>query len=224
MSLATAAPTDLETVKTAIRSMLDYHRQEAQRLETALSVLEQTFPLSAPLSEAGAIAGEDQNGSAQVSEAKSLVLNQTDAELLSESSNSPTASQKKSRKPKPTQAKASTPSSEPVEPVPVEAAAPKAASKAAPKATSFSLLKNLRATYQKYDDLNAVIVEALSKFDGAVEAPDLVDELYGRNLKKDFRPRAVGSLTRQLNKGAKAGLWQSVEGEAGETPAFAALD
>ena len=220
MSLAPAAPTDLETVKTAIRSMLDYHQQEAQRLETALSVLEQTFPLSAPLSEAGAIAGEDQNGSAQVSEAKSLVLNQIDAELLSESSNSPTASQKKSRKSKSTQAKASAPASEPVEPAPVEAAAPKAA----PKATSFSLLKNLRATYQKYDDLNAVIVEALSKFEDAVEIPDLVDELYGRNLKKDFRPRAVGSLTRQLNKGAKAGLWQSVEGEAGETPAFAALD
>jgi len=220
MSLATAAPTDLETVKTAIRSMLDYHQQEAQRLETALSVLEQTFPLSAPLSEAGAIAGADQNGSAQVSEAKNSVLNQTDAKLLSESSNSPTASQKKPRKSKPTQAKASTPASEPVEPAPVEAAAPKAA----PKATSFSLLKNLRATYQKYDDLNAVIVEALSKFEDAVEIPDLVDELYGRNLKKDFRPRAVGSLTRQLNKGAKAGLWQSVEGEAGETPAFAALD
>jgi len=121
MSLATAAPTDLETVKTAIRSMLDYHQQEAQRLETALSVLEQTFPLSAPLSEAGVIAGEDQNGSAQVSEAKSLVLNQADAKLLSESSNSPTASQKKSRKSKPTQAKASAAASEPVVPAPVVA-------------------------------------------------------------------------------------------------------
>ena len=60
--------------------MLDYHRQEAQRLETALSVLEQTFPLS----EAGVTPGGVQNGSVQATEAQDLVLNQADAELLPE--------------------------------------------------------------------------------------------------------------------------------------------
>ena len=85
-------------------------------------------------------------------------------------------------------------------------------------------MNRLRATYQKYDGLNTAIAAALSKFDGAVEAPDLVDELYGRNLRKAFQPRAIGALTRQLNKGAKDGLWQVIEGEAGEAPAFAALD
>jgi hypothetical protein len=214
MSLATAAPTDLEAVKASIRSMLDYHRQEAQRLETALSVLEQTFPLS----EAGVTPGGGQNGSVQATEAQDLVLNQADAELLPEPAAPPATTKRESRKAKPA---ASTSEAEPVEQKPSEVAIPKAA---APKGESFSLVNRLRATYQKYDGLNTAIAAALSKFDGAVEAPDLVDELYGRNLRKAFQPRAIGALTRQLNKGAKEGLWQVIEGEAGEAPAFAALD
>lgn len=83
---------------------------------------------------------------------------------------------------------------------------------------TFSLKDNLRARYIQLD-LNDAIAKVLTLAPGPMEVPDLVDELYGRNLKRSLRSRAIAALTRHLNRGAKSGLWQQKAAD-GEPLAF----
>lgn len=183
---------DLQSVISTLKTTREHYRQqaahytaEADRIETALSVLEQDF--SQP-----PVSTTDRNGAALQSpkDPQESQAVQPSPDILPHpplSEPSPSSSDQQTSKPKDSD-------------------------------EAFSLKDDLRARYLKLD-LNEAITKVLSLAPQPAKISNLVDELYGRNLKRTLRSRATAALTRHMNRSAKLGLWYQVA-EEGEPLAF----
>lgn len=197
-----AQPTDLASIIQALKEQHErmqqqaaYYATEAERLKTALSVLEEGFALPTAVSTPavnGRTAQEQVQSNSQPAE---FVLTQTSTKTA----------------PKSTAADISAPdASDQVAPA-------KSSKKQAQSGETFSLKGNLRPRYSTLG-LDEAIVHILKLAPDPMQAAELVDELYGKNMKRVLRPRAVRILTRHLNQGAKDGRWQQVPPEEEGAP------
>jgi type II secretory pathway component PulJ len=194
-----AAPShDLSTIIQELRQQLAYAQQQSQyyqaqaeKIQTALTVLEQTLQGAAPAPVSA------QTQPKQASQSRQKVLNQKAVEQNQSSLNG-------SAEPAPS----TSPTPDP-EPAPAETAKRTPKPKTS-KPDTFSLRNHLLARHQRRG-LEQSVLALLQESLDPLSIPQLVDALYGANLKRDFRPRAVGMLTRYLNNGAKQGLWSAAD-------------
>jgi hypothetical protein len=214
-SVPTSQPTDLTSIIQALKEQHErmqqqaaYYAAEAERLKTALSVLEEGFLPSSTAPSAPVINGrmtqptEEQHPSPPVSQPAASVPKQTPTELTSKAATSAN-SVANSASETPDQTDTATTSKQ-----------------QARSSETFSLKGHLRPRYSTLG-LDEAIVHVLRLAPEPMEAPELVDELYGKNMKRTLRPRAIRILTRHLNQGAKAGRWQQVAPqEEGARPAY----
>lgn len=190
-STSTARPTDLQSVIETLKATLEHCRQQAAHYTEEASRIETALLVL----EKGFYQpeGDVSNGKTVQSQAQAEQAVQPSESVLNQAdtelNEEEPASQSKQRQ-----------------------------SKTKRSSETFSLKDNLRARYIQLD-LNDAIVKVLTLAPNPVEVPDLVDELYGRNLKRSLRSRAIAALTRHLNRGAKSGLWQQKAAD-GEPLAF----
>jgi hypothetical protein len=198
---STPAPaTDLASIIQALKEQHErtqqqaaYYAAEAERLKTALSVLEEGFALTSTAASTPAVNGRMAQKQVQSgSQPAESVLNQPSTKPASKST-------KRAAKAKAAEAEESE--------VSTEAAPAKSSKQQAQSGETFSLKGNLRPRYSTLG-LDEAIVHILKLAPAPMQASELVDELYGKNMKRVLRPRAIRILTRHLNQGVKDGRWQ----------------
>jgi hypothetical protein len=207
---STPAPaTDLASIIQALKEQHErmqqqaaYYAAEAERLKTALSVLEEGFLPTSTAASAPTV-----NGRIAQPAQKQTQPDTQPAESVLNQSSTKTAVKRKAAEAEELEA-------------PAEAAPAKSSKKQAQSGETFSLKGNLRPRYSALG-LNESIVRILQLAPAPLTVSELVDELYGKTMKQMLRPRAARILIRHLNQGVKDGLWQqAAQEEEGAPPTF----